>query len=255
MNASFDNIDLYYEWIHPERKGPVVLFLHEGLGSVSLWKDFPQKLCDLLELSGLIYDRQGHGKSSPLMEERDENYLEKYALEELPAFLNAIELDRPLILFGHSDGGSIALIYAARFPEKVQAVITEAAHIYVEEKTWKGIEPVIQAFEKRAGFYKALYEHHGEKAEATFYAWAKTWEKKKEHQWSIAHYLNEVQADVLAIQGKEDEYASDRHLLLIQQHLRKNSIALFVSDCQHHPHQEQENTVLKSVEAFIKLLE
>ncbi|MBL4704527.1 MAG: alpha/beta hydrolase [Flavobacteriales bacterium] len=126
---------LNYKWINKEKEGPVLLFLHEGLGSIKQWKDYPDLLCEEVNLSGLLYDRQGHGKSPALSEERDETYLEKYALEELPAFLSHINLTRDLILIGHSDGGTIALIYASKFPKQVKGIITEAAHIYVEPIT------------------------------------------------------------------------------------------------------------------------
>ncbi len=244
---------LHYQWIDRHKPGPVILFLHEGLGSVAQWKDFPENLCKALDLPGLLYDRQGHGKSPRLTEERDESYLEKYALEELPAFLKHLHLSRQLILFGHSDGGSIALIFASRYPEKIRGVITEAAHIYVEPITWKGIEPVIAEFEAKQRLYQALNRYHGAKAEHTFYAWANTWKKKQQSNWNISNYLHNFHTPVLAIQGKEDQYATEQHLIDIT-HPLKNVQASLIEHCRHSPHVEQAETVLSLAVNFIRTL-
>lgn len=244
--------ELHFEWIEPQLKGPVLLFLHEGLGSTTQWKDFPSELCAVTGLSGLLYDRLGHGRSPALTEPRDESYLEKYALKELPQFIADIGLERNLILVGHSDGGTIALIYASRYPQRVKGIITEAAHIYVEPVTWTGIAPVIKEFESKTKLYEALKRYHGDKFEETFYAWAKTWEKKNQHNWNVSHYLTDIQAPLLAIQGEDDQYATPQHLEDIVNLTSGPSTAVHIPGCQHNPHLEARETALHLMEHFIK---
>ena len=113
---------------------PTLVFLHEGLGSVAQWKEFPLQLCEKMGCNGIVYDRQGHGKSSAMTEKRGKDYLHIEALQYLPELLQKLQIEYP-ILIGHSDGGTIALIYAANFPQQVKAIVTEAAHIKVEDIT------------------------------------------------------------------------------------------------------------------------
>ena len=245
---------LHHKWINPEQSGPVIVFLHEGLGSIEQWKDFPQELCNKLNLPGFLYDRQGHGKSDALTAERDETYLEKYALEELPRVVNQHLKNRDLILFGHSDGGTIALIYASKFPDRIKAIVTEAAHIYVEPITWIGIKPVIEEFETKGKLYHALKKYHGNKTEQTFYAWANTWKKKDEKKWNVSHYLNHVTAPLLAIQGMQDQYATEQHLFDITNLVSGSSKDIFLDNCRHSPHLEQRDEVVKIVVEYVNFI-
>jgi len=247
-----DSSTLNYRWINPDLKGPVLLFLHHGLGSIKQWKNFPDLLCNSLNLSGLIYDRQGHGQSPELTTKRDETYLEQYALDELPRFLKSINIQRPLILIGHSDGGTIALIFASKFPNLVQGVITEAAHIYVEQITGSGIKKVIETFETKTEMYLALEHFHGSKVNETFYAWADTWILKNRKNWNVSSYLNDVQPPLLALQGEDDEFATEQHLKDIVSLSKGNTEFKLIKKCRHAPHEDQEEEVLDLMSNFIK---
>lgn len=243
-----------YRWINPELRGPVIVFLHEGLGSIAQWKSYPELLCKRLRLPGFIYDRQGHGLSSELTSKRDETYLENYATFELPQIVEAQLKDRELILYGHSDGGSIALIYASCNPGKVHALVTEAAHIYVEQITWDGIQPVIDAFKQQTQLFFSLIKYHGEKTTETFYAWANTWAKKKESNWNISHYLERISAPLLAFQGKDDQYATEKHLFDICNGVAGSNQSVLINNCKHSPFLEQQEIVLTKTTDFLSSL-
>ena len=149
------------------------MFLHEGLGSVSQWRDFPDMLCGRLRLDGLAYDRPGHGRSAEAEQARTSRYLHREAYDVLPVVLDEAAATQPILL-GHSDGGTIALLFAARYPRRCAAVITEAAHVFVEEPTLAGIRAVALAW-GRTDLRERLARHHGDKTEALFRAWADTW--------------------------------------------------------------------------------
>ena len=137
-------MNLNHKWVGYRNDGPFLLLLHEALGSIGQWKDFPERLSEVLNLPVLVYERQGHGMSPDFNQERTDHYLEQYAFEELPAFLELLQLqERKCLLYGHSDGGSIALLYASKYPSNVIGVISEAAHIFVEDITLDGIDAAV----------------------------------------------------------------------------------------------------------------
>ena len=227
---------------------PTIVFLHEGLGSVEQWKNFPKKVCEALGMNGLVYDRQGHGRSSALKEKREKDYLHIEALQFLPEILKQLGIEKP-ILFGHSDGGTIALIYAAHFPKSVRAVATEAAHIKVEEVTLQGIEAAIKLYETTT-FAQKLQKYHAEKTDDLFRAWADVWLSESFRDWNIADLLSQIECSVLLLQGKEDEYATEQHLWDIAAGLGESAKAVLLEDCGHSPHREQEERVLKELDMF-----
>ena len=168
-----DSQHLYYELIEGDLRQPYLVFLHEGLGCSAMWKQFPRQLCQLTSCPGLLYDRSGYGKSSPLAEPRTITYVHDYALIELPVLLARVIPETPHILIGHSDGGSIGLIYGAQNPPHLKGIITEAAHIFVEPVTIEGIRRADEEFD--AGYFQALYKYHGDKTRQIFKAWSQTW--------------------------------------------------------------------------------
>ena len=133
---------IYYELIPGDKNRPFLVFLHEGLGCCAMWKSFAQTLCENTQCPGLMYDRLGYGQSSTLAQIRTIDYMNRYALDELPKLLKAAIPDRPFILIGHSDGGTISLIFGAQKPPLLKAIITEAAHVFVESETIEGIKNV-----------------------------------------------------------------------------------------------------------------
>ncbi|RMG24581.1 MAG: alpha/beta hydrolase [Bacteroidetes bacterium] len=228
--------------------GPWLVFLHDALGSVAQWKDFPQAVCRATGLPGLVYDRQGHGHSDPLSQERKKDYLHQEALEVLPALLDCLNIQAP-VLVGHSDGGSIALIYAAR--HAVTALVAIAAHIYVESIGRKAMEEMVHLYE--SGQLKAqLAKYHGDKTDALFWAWADTWMQADFADWQISELLPAIQGAALIIQGKQDPYATDQHALDIAAGIGPHAQCRLIADCGHLPHKEKKEELLEMIVNFVQ---
>lgn len=236
----------------------ILFFLHEALGSIPQFKDFPQQLCDALEINGLVYEREGYGNSELISSTnsifsvpRTADYLSNYALEELPQVIDALAPNKQLILVGHSDGGSIALLYAKRFPERIKAVITMAAHVINEEVTRAGIYQAIKAFEN--GKLKGLERYHKAKTTKLFYAWANTWLHKDYIHWNIKDQISQQQRKGLIIQGKEDQYGTEKQVNLIVNSFDNNlGVKLMLENCGHAPHLEKTKIVINNIKHFIK---
>lgn len=251
MFASFSNASILYDHISSDtlkQQDVVAVFLHEALGSSSLWKSFPSDVCKALQMEGLVYERTGHGGSSPLEQQRDANYLHDYALRELPAFLDEIKEERKLLLIGHSDGGTIALLFAAKFPERVAGIITMAAHVINEPKTIRGIQPAIAAFE--AGKLDGLRKYHGDKTDALFYAWANIWRDTSFQNWDITEEIAAPTLSGLFLQGADDQYGTSLQLELIQDHFEGECEAELIENCGHHPHLEQGAVVIEKIHGW-----
>jgi pimeloyl-ACP methyl ester carboxylesterase len=245
---------LNYKWEGYREDGPFILLLHEALGSIGQWKKFPKLLNNKTNLPVLVYERQGHGNSPEFNYKRDENYLHNYALIELPLFLKTHNLDkRKVMLYGHSDGGSIALLYASKFPNNVLSLITEAAHIKNEVVTINGINAALE-YNKNHDLVSKLKKYHGDKAHDLFYAWADTWKSIEFYNWNISDDLISLSFPSLIIQGKDDQYGSDSQVIDIVNKLGSSSKALFIDECGHAPWKEKTEFVLKEVMQFIKQL-
>ena len=164
--------NLFYEHINQKSQNELtIIFLHEGLGCTKMYRDFPEQVCRKVNLSGFIYDRYGYGESAGDLSNRTVNYLEA-AADNLKIILDQ-HVKGKVILYGHSDGGSIALIYAAKYPEKIVGIITEAAHVFVEDITLIGIKKAVMAFND--GKLNGLKKYHNSKYQQVFWAWANTW--------------------------------------------------------------------------------
>lgn len=233
---------------------PCLIFLHEALGSAALWKDYPALLCERLQCNGLVYDRMGHGLSAPFTHPREKDYLEKEALIYLAALIEQFELQQP-ILVGHSDGGTIALLYAAHFSAQLTGIITEAAHIYVDPTGADGIRRAIEQFEHHH-LKEKLAKYHGDKTEALFYAWADTWTAEAFSDWNIADQLPRISCPALILQGDGDQYAGTQHMWDIASGIGSNAQAVLVENCGHIPHlQAQAQTLQLSVDFIEGLME
>lgn len=225
------------------RKTAIVL-LHEGLGCIEMWRGFPARLAEVTGREVLAYDREGFGRSGPAENERGLDYLHRDAWQELPGVLRALSVERP-VLFGHSDGGTIALLYAARFP--VEALVVEAAHIWVEEEALKGIR---EAVADRDRLIERLRRYHGDRAEAVFDRWSLTWLAPWFRAWSIAEHLQTIQCPTAVVQGAEDHYASDAHLQAIVERI-PNAAGWLIPGVGHAPHREAEAQVLELMEGVL----
>ncbi len=241
---------VYFERIDGSKEKPCLVFLHEGLGCTAMWKSFPSQLCEQTGCSGLVYDRIGYGQSDALTSARDVHYLHRYALTELEAVLQGLLADQDCILIGHSDGGSISLIHAATQAPRLKAIITEAAHVFVEKETLAGIREATDAFaDNKLG---ALEKYHGDKMQATFKAWSDTWLSYGFQFWNIEALLPSITCDSLVIQGVDDHYGSEKQVQSIIKGTVGNARALMVPDCAHSPHSEQGEVVLREMVGFIK---
>ena len=235
---------------------PYLVFLHEGLGCQALWKGFPELLCRATGCPGLVYDRLGYGLSSPLRETRTIDYMHDYALKELPAVLEQVIPGKPFILVGHSDGGSIGLIYGAVHGTGenplLKGIITEAAHVFVEPETITGIEAADLAWEK--GKLKGLARYHGDKTENIFKAWSATWLTHWFREWNIEALLPEITAPLLVLQGQEDQYGSVAQVDAIVKQSSGPATGKMLENCQHTPHLEARESVLGLMSDFINNL-
>lgn len=244
-----DTPRLYYELIPGDPARPCLVFLHEGLGSVGMWKDFPALLCQAGGCAGLVYDRQGYGRSVPLAAARQIHYLHDYALRELPRILAQVIPGREYILVGHSDGGSIALIHAAQRPALLRGIITEAAHVFVEPQTLDGVRAADAGFE--AGKLRALARYHGEQTDAIFKAWSQTWLAPHFRFWNIEYLLPSIACPALIVQGSADQYGSEAQVDAIVAGAPKARKAMLAA-CGHAPHQEMPRETLALMAAFVR---
>lgn len=239
--------EIYFENYQQEREeADYLVFLHEGLGSVAQWKNLPQEVFELTGLNVLVYDRSGYGNSSPVADNYPMDYLRYEAQTILPQLLEQLNIPK-CHLWGHSDGGTIALLFAAYHPLKSLSVITEAAHVIIEDISRIGIKEIREQFPK---LQKPLERYHGNKAPWVFYHWADTWLDKDFHDWNMKKELEQIQCPVLAIQGENDEYGSPKQLEIIQD-LSAANIHL-IKDCGHVPHFQKTEEVIILLMSFLK---
>jgi pimeloyl-ACP methyl ester carboxylesterase len=237
--------------VAPGTEGTTLVFLHEGLGSVGQWRDFPSLLSERTGLPALVYDRWGYGNSEPFTLPRPTSYLHDEALLGLPAVLEACGIESP-ILVGHSDGGSIALLYAATRPERVRAVITEAAHVFVEDVTLEGIREAVKVYAS-TDLGRRLARYHGDKTDLVFHGWADTWLSPGFRDWNIESYLPGVRCPILIIQGIDDQYGTPSQVEAIRRQVSGKAVPLLVR-CGHIPHAEAKEEVLEAMAGFIEEL-
>lgn len=232
---------------------PVLVFLHEGLGSVSQWSGFCEQLCRRTGCPGLAFDRHGHGLSPPLRQNRTIHYLHHLALEELPQVLAAHIAGLPYLLIGHSDGGSIALIAGAERPALLQGIITVAAHVFVEPCCLEGIAQARTAYAE-GGLRRALLRHHGDKSDTLFAAWADTWSSPWFRAWNIEYLLPSIEVPLLVLQGREDQYGTTAQVDRITSRSGGPATPLLLEECGHAPHREFPELTLDLMSCFINRL-
>jgi len=229
---------------------PVMVFLHEGLGSITQWRDFPRSLVRATGLPALVYDRYGHGQSEALAGPKLPLYLEEEAVIRLPEVLSGCGINAP-ILIGHSDGATIALLYAAAFPKTVLGVVSEAAHVFIEQESIQGIWRTLQAFETTP-LREQLARHHGEKVDSMFRGWSNVWLSPGYQDWSMLERLPRIQAPVLAIQGEDDQYGTPAQVHAITNRVAGPSQGLLIPGCAHVPHFQAREKVLAEVTTFVQ---
>ena len=229
---------------------PTLVFLHEGLGSIAMWRDFPARVAQLTGCRTLIWSRTGYGQSSPLPAPRTARYMHEEALDVMPALFACLGIERP-VLIGHSDGGSIALIHAGSYPERVAGLVALAPHEFVEEKALAGIRAAGE-FYAASDWQERLGRYHRD-PDAVFRAWHDTWLSPAFRAWNIEEYLPAIRCPVLAIQGEDDEYATMRQIEAIAEAAPDVDL-LRLADCRHTPQRDQTEAVLAAIAAFLERL-
>src|SRR5712692_4530098 len=233
-------------FLAPTSQETTIVMLHEGLGCVSMWKDFPEQIAQGTGCGVLAYSRYGHGKSERLAEKRSVDFMHHEAQVMLPALLQEFKIQSPILL-GHSDGGSIALIYAGSFPEELKALILEAPHVFVEDLTVESIATMKKTYQT-TDLPKKLGRHH-DHVDETFWGWNDIWLDPRFRSWNIEEYLEAIACPVLLIQGENDEYGSIEQAGAIKGRI-PNTEVLILDDCGHTPHCDQPELTREAIARF-----
>ena len=226
---------------------PTLVLLHEGLGSVAMWRDFPGRLAHATSCDALVYSRYGYGDSDPLTAPRGVRYMHDEALVTLPELLDKLAIARP-ILVGHSDGGSIALIHAGARTRPVVAVVTLAAHVLVEDISVASIAAAKTAYET-TDLRAKLARYHAD-VDSAFWGWNRIWLHPDFRAWNIEEYLPHITCPVLAIQGDDDEYGTMEQMRRIGARVADVDL-VELEDCRHSPHRDQPEAVLDAITRFV----
>jgi pimeloyl-ACP methyl ester carboxylesterase len=254
-------VRIEHQWIAPPRavravravgeNAPLVVFLHEGLGSLAMWKDFPRALCDAAGLRGLVYSRPGYGRSTARAAEQawGLDFLHRQAHEVLPALLDALGVQQPVWLFGHSDGGSIALLHAARFAERVAGAVVLAPHIVVEDLSVASFAQARAAY-RETDMRQRLAKYHDD-PDSAFWRWNDIWLHPPFKQWSIEREIESIACPLLAVQGIDDEYGTLEQIRGIARRVPHTEL-LELADCRHSAHKDQAERVIAATTAFIQ---
>jgi len=229
---------------------PAVVLLHEGLGSVSSWKRFPLQLAEATGAEIFLYSRYGHGGADPLQDERTVAYMHHEAKTVLPEVLRLAGIERP-VLFGHSDGASIAILFAGMFPDSAAGLVLEAPHVFVEDVTVASIAEARLRY-RETDLPRRLARHHAN-PDSLFWGWNDVWLDPRFREWNIESYLDSIRCPVLVIQGAQDEYGTIRQVEAIQRRVPQAS-ALVLDNCKHAPHRDRcEATLAAFGDFFLKL--
>ena len=234
--------------LEPEDSSPTLVLLHEALGSITQWRDFPEALVESTGLPALIYDRCGFGGSQQLEKSRGLDYLD-HEVASLASLLDVCAVHKPLMI-GHSDGATLALLYAAAFPERPLAVISEAAHLFVEEETLAGIREAVKRW-RSTDLRDRLMRYQGIHTDRVFSAWTETWLDPGFREWSIEKQMQHVCCPVLAIQGEMDEFGTAQQLEAIAEKVGGPCRCRIIPACGHTPHRDARDEVLAEMTDFV----
>lgn len=243
---------LEYEWYGPSpSEAPTLVFLHEGLGCITTWRDFPKRLSEATGCGAFVYSRLGYGGSDAVDLLRPVNFMHEEALLMLPKVLLAAGVC-DAILIGHSDGGSIAIIYAGSRPNvRVRMLILEAPHVFVEDISVESIKRAALHY-KKGQLKSALERHHGKNVECAFWGWNRVWLNPAFRSWNIEEYLPGISVPVLVIQGENDEYGTLRQVEAIERGCRVQVQRIILPDCGHSPHRTQPERTLDAMTTFVR---
>lgn len=237
---------------HRNGAGPVLVFLHESLGNIALWKQFPHRLAEVTGLDALVYERRGYGASSDEPLPRPYDYLEQEGTVWLPRLLDALAID-DVILVGHSDGGSIALIAAAALEGRVKGLVTMAAHTWADHLTLAGIRDMRRRYLEE-GIREKLLRHHGDRTDELFFAWQDIWlDEGFQNSLDFAPWLDAIRCPAMIIQGEDDEYGVEEQVTRIVEGIGDRAEPVFMAETGHSPHLQQPDRVLAMLRDFLRI--
>jgi pimeloyl-ACP methyl ester carboxylesterase len=277
---------LEYRWVgSPPAEAPTIVFLHEGLGCVGMWRDFPDRVARATACGALVYSRRGYGASDAVPGPRPVRFMHDEALQVLPAVIEHFKLS-DVILFGHSDGASIGIIYAGAYPGSVRGLILEAPHVFVEPVCIESISRIAKQFcadettakrtlneepspqnpgitdttlqggnareDEMAGLRNKLARYHDANTDSMFKTWTEVWLTPEFRQWNIEEYLPRIEAPMLVIQGEEDEYGTFDQVDAVSTQVRGPVEPLVLARCGHSPHRDQPERVMSATVQFIR---
>jgi pimeloyl-ACP methyl ester carboxylesterase len=229
---------------------PTIVMLHEGLGSVAHWRNFPRVLAEATGAGVFLYSRYGHGGSDGLREPRSVSYMHHEARVVLPEILLKAGIERPLLL-GHSDGASIAIVYAGTFPESPAGLILEAPHVFVEDITVSSIAQARVLYQE-TDLPQRLGRYHAN-VDSLFWGWNNIWLDPRFRDWNIESFLDSIRCPVLVLQGTQDEYGTEKQIDAIQRRIPSAS-AIMLDDCNHAPHRDRPDATLSAISQFLRAL-
>lgn len=257
------NQQLEYEWYGPPPDdAPTLVFLHEGLGCVTMWKDFPQRVSRANGLGALVYSRAGYGKSEPCELPRPVRFMHDEALITLPQVLDAFAI-RGAILVGHSDGGSIALLHAGgaeadhsdpkntrNTGRRIKALVLLAPHVFVEDLGLQSIRRIGEDY-RSGNLRQRLERYHGENVDNAFRGWNDVWLNPEFRSWNIEEYLPRIRVPVLLIQGEDDQYGTFAQISAIERGVAGPVQKVILKNCGHSPHLDQPEQTHEAIAKFL----
>ncbi len=259
LEAGGRPLDIEYAFVGSQaEEAPWLVFLHEGLGSLSMWRDFPQQLCEACDCRGLVYSRPGYGRSTPRApdERWGVDFMHVQAQRVLPALLRALGAPPRYALFGHSDGGSIALIHAASQPQRVSHTVVLAPHILVEELSVASIAATRETYLRgglESDLRRRLARHHAD-VDSAFWGWNDIWLDPDFRRWHLGGLLPGLCGPLLAIQGEDDEYGTMAQIDGIAAALPAGHCQLLkLTACGHSPHRDQSQAVIDATAALLAM--
>ena len=241
------------QWQAPGGSAPTLVFLHEGLGCVRMWRDFPCHLATQTGLGMLNYSRSGYGESSTAVLPRQPDYMHHEAMVVLPKVLEAFDI-RSAVLVGHSDGGSIAIIHAgSENADRVKGLILMAPHVFVEPLSIESIRQTAKLY-RTIDLPEKLSRYHSPCVDSTFWGWNDIWLHEDFRNWNIESYLPNINVPMLLLQGVQDQYGTLAQLEAIESQVSGFSESHLIQDCGHAPYRDQCEAVLKFCSRFIDTL-
>jgi len=244
-----DGVRLEYQRIPAVQPGlaPIVL-LHEGLGSIAMWRDFPARVAAATGAETITYSRRGYGRSDRLAGPRAVDYMHGEGREVLPALLKALGVAAP-VLVGHSDGGSIALIYAGSGHDAAGLVLM-APHVFVEDITVTSIAAAKETY-RTTDLGQRLGRYHDD-PDPVFWGWNDIWLHPDFRHWNIESFVPAVRAPLLVIQGADDEYGTPAQLAAIARLATVPCETVLLPGCRHSPHRDQPERTLGLIAGFVR---